>query len=87
MHADKFAYFLIAFAVYILLKAVALYKTLPVVNILFYVSMAISLLASNIPRVMDIPYQYAYPVKRVEQFTFFVSIVCFIALCIRYLLR
>lgn len=87
MHADKFAYFLIAFAVFILLKALAFYKTLPVVNILFYVSMAISLLCSNVPRVMDIPYQYAYPVKRVEYFTFFTSIVCFLALCIRYIIR
>ncbi len=87
MHADKFAYFLIAFAVFILLKALALYKILPVVNILFYISMSISLLCSNIPRVTDIPCQYAYPVKRVEYFTFFTSIICFIVLCFRYLIQ
>ncbi len=85
MHADKFAYFFIAFAIYLLLKAFALYTSSPLVNILLYISIAISLLASNVPRVMDISLHYAYPVKRVEYFTFFIAVVCFIALCIRHI--
>ena len=86
MHADKFAYFFIAFAIYLLLKAIALCTTNPLVNILLYISISISLLASNVPRVMDIPLHYAYPVKRVEYFTFFVAVICFIALCFRHIL-
>jgi hypothetical protein len=85
MSADKFAYFFIAFAVYMLLKAFALYKTISLVIILLYISMSISLLASNIPRVVDIPLHYAYPVKCVEYFTFFIAIICFIVLCFRHI--
>jgi len=48
------------------------------VNILFYISMAISLLCSNIPKVIDIPLHYAYPIKTVEYFTFFVSLHHFV---------
>jgi hypothetical protein len=87
LSAEKFAYFLIAFAIYIMIKALALYHVIPMVNILFYLSMSISLLCSNVPRVTDIPCHYAYPVKCVEHFTFFTSIICFIVLCFRYLLH
>jgi len=85
MFAEKFAYFFIAFAVFILLKALVFYRSVPMVNILFYISMAISLLCSNIPRVVDIPLHYAYPIKTVEYFTFFVSLICFIVLCFRHI--
>ena len=84
MSADKLAYFFIAFAVFMLFKALALYKTTPPVIILLYSSMSVSLLASNIPRVVDIPLHYAYPVKCVEYFTFFIAIICFIVLCFRH---
>lgn len=84
-HADKLAYFFIAFAVYLLLRAFATAPAVPLVNVLLYVSIAASLLASNIPRVIDIPLHYAYPVRCVELFTFGVSIVCFLALCIRHI--
>jgi len=86
MFAEKFSYFFIAFAVFILLKALVFYRSVPMVNILFYISMAISLLCSNIPRVVDIPLHYAYPIKMVEYFTFFVSLICFIVLCFRHIL-
>lgn len=85
LHADKIAYFFIAFAVYLLLRAFATALVIPLVNVLLYVSIATSLLASNIPRVIDIPLHYAYPVKCVEFFTFGISVVCFIALCIRHM--
>lgn len=85
MHADKLAYFFIAFAVVLLLKAFAICTTGPLINVLLYASISVSLLASNIPRVVDIPLHFAYPVKRIEYFTFFVAIVCFIALCIRHI--
>ena len=85
LHADKFAYFFIAFAVYLLIRAFSAHLTLPIVNVLLYVSIAASLLASNVPRVMDIPLHYAYPVKCVEYFTFGVSVVCFIAMCLRHM--
>ncbi|MGO5485708.1 hypothetical protein ACTQV0_04685 [Selenomonas montiformis] len=83
--ADKIAYFFIAFAVYLLIRAFSTYLIIPLVNVLLYVSIALSLLASNVPRVMDIPLHYAYPVRCVEYFTFCIAIVCFIALCIRHI--
>lgn len=86
MHADKVAYFFIATAVYLLLRAFTVSATSPVVNVLLYVGIAISLLASNVPRVLDIPLHYAYPVRCIEYFSFGVSIVCFIALCFRHVI-
>lgn len=83
--ADKLAYFFIAFAIYLLLRAFATAPVLPLVNVLLDVSIAASLLASNIPRVIDIPLHYAYPVKCIEFFTFGVSVVCFLALCLRHI--
>lgn len=83
--ADKIAYFFIAFAIYLLLRAFATALVTPLVNVLLYVSIATSLLASNIPRVIDIPLHYAYPVRCIELFTFGVSVVCFIALCLRHI--
>lgn len=86
MHADKIAYFFIAFALYLLLKAIALYHSIPIVNNLLYVAIAISLLASNVPRVMDIPLDFAHPVKMIEYFTFFFAICCFITLCLHHVI-
>ena len=84
-HNDKIAYFFIAFALYLLIRAFSESASAPLTIILLYVSIAISLLSSNVPRVMDIPLHYAYPVRCVEYFTFCISIVCFIALCIRHI--
>ena len=85
LHADKLAYFFIAFAIILLVRAFAGIGQLAITTILLYVSISISLLSSNIPRVLDIPLHYAYPVKCVEYFTFGVSVVCFIALCLRHM--
>lgn len=84
-HRDKLAYFFIAFAVYLLLRAFAIMHVAPVTNVLLYVSVAISLLASNVPKVIDIPLHSVYAVRRVEIFAFGLAIVCFIVLCVRYL--
>ena len=86
MHADKVAYFFIAFAVYLLLRAFSVYRTAPLVNVLLYVAIAVSLLTSNVPRVLDIPLHYAYPVRCVEYFTFGIAMVCFIALWLRHII-
>ena len=85
LHADKIAYFFIAFALYLLIRACATCAVSPLVNVMLYVSIATSLLASNIPRVLDIPLHYAYPVRCVEIFTFGIAVVCFIVLCLRHL--
>ena len=84
-HADKVAYFFIAFAILLLLRAFSCTPATPVSLILLYVSIALSLLSSNVPRVLDIPLHYAYPIKCVEYFTFGVSVVCFIALCLHHI--
>lgn len=83
--ADKIAYFFIAFALYLLLRAFSEVHTAPPTNILLYVSIAISLLASNIPRVVDIPLHCVYPVRCVEIFSFGLAIVCFLVLCMRHM--
>ena len=85
LHADKIAYFFIAFALYLLIRALATCAVSPLVNVMLYASIATSLLASNIPRVLDIPLHYAYPVRCVEIFTFGIAVVCFIVLCLRHL--
>lgn len=84
MHGDKVAYFFIAFAIYLLIRVFCVHATLPVANLTLHVSVAISLLASNVPRVLDIPMHYAYPVKCVEHFAFGLAVVCFIAVCFRH---
>lgn len=84
VHRDKAAYFLIAFAVYLLLRAFSLRGMLPA-KALLLASIAVSLLASNVPRVLDIPLHYAYPVRCVEYFAFGVAVVCFIAMCFRHI--
>ena len=84
-HADKLAYFFIAVAIYLLLRAFTIAHVAPLTNVLLYVSVAISLLASNVPKVIDIPLHSVYAVRRVEIFTFGLAIVCFIVLCVRYL--
>ncbi|TYZ24098.1 hypothetical protein [Selenomonas ruminis] len=85
LHADKLAYFFIAFAIYLLIRAFATALMIPLVNVLLYVSIATSLLASNVPRVIDIPLHYAYPIRCVEFFTFGIAIVCFIVLCLKHI--
>ena len=85
LHADKFAYFFIAFALYLLLRGISVLGAAPLANVLLYIAIALSLLASNIPRVLDIPLHYAYPVKCVEYFTFFIALICFAVLAIRHL--
>lgn len=86
MHGDKLAYFFIAFAVYLLVRVFAAAPGEPVTNILLHVSIAISLLASNVPRVLDIPMHYAYPVRCVEHFSFGLAVACFIVLCFRHMI-
>ena len=84
MHRDKLAYFFIAFAIYLLIRAFSMYAAASTATVLLYVSIAISLLASNVPRVMDIPMHYAHPVRCVEYFSFGLAVVCFIAMCFRH---
>ena len=85
-HGDKIAYFFIAFAIILLVRALGGIGRLTVTTIMLYVSIAVSLLASNMPRVLDIPLHYAYPVRCVEYFTFGTAVVCFIALCLHHMI-
>mgnify|MGYP000845016439 FL=1 len=84
-HGDKIAYFLIAFAVCLILMALSTYKTTRMANTILYTSVAISLLAENIPKVVEIPLHYAYPVKCIEYFMFFLAVLCFITVLLRHL--
>ena len=84
-YADKIAYFFIAFSLYQMLLAFSDEHTAPLTKIRRYVSIAISLLASNIPRVVDIPLHCVYPVRCVEIFSFGLALVCFLVLCMRHM--
>ena len=84
MHRDKVAYFFIAFAIYLLIRAFSMDIAAPKATVLLYAAIAVSLLASNVPRVMALPMHYAYPVRCVEYFSFGLAVVCFIAMCFRH---
>lgn len=84
-NADKLAYLFIAFALFIIIRTIATAGATPVVTVLLYLSIATSLLASNVPRVLDIPLHYVYPVRCIELFTFGVALVCFIVMCLHHI--
>lgn len=86
LHADKLAYFFIAFAIILLVRALAGIGHLAITTILLYMSISISLLASNMPRVLDIPLHYAYPVRCVEFFSFGTAVICFLVLCMKHVI-
>ncbi len=85
-HAEKISYFFIAFAIALLAHSFFGRFRTAFLNELLYLFVGLSLLASNIPRVLDIPLHYVYPLKCVEYFTFAVSVICFVLLCIRHLI-
>ena len=82
---DKITYVLIAFAVCLILMALSTYKTTRMANTILYTSVAISLLAENIPKVVEIPLHYVHPVRCIEYFMFFLSVLCFITVLLRHL--
>ena len=82
-HGDKVAYFFIAVSVYLLLRAFAEAKVSSLTVELLYFSIAISLLTSNVPRVVDVPLHFAYPLRCVELFSFLLAVAAFFLLCAR----
>ena len=84
-HGDKITYVLIAFAVCLILMALSTYKTTRMANTILYTSVALSLLAENIPKVVEIPLHYVHPVRCIEYFMFFLSVLCFITVLLRHL--
>ena len=84
-HGDKITYVLIAFAVCLILMALSTYKTTRMANTILYTSVAISLLAENIPKVVEIPLQYVHPVRCIEYFMYYLSDLCFITVLLRHL--
>ncbi|MDY6267364.1 MAG: hypothetical protein SPL39_00150 [Selenomonadaceae bacterium] len=85
-HGDKVAYFFIAFGLYLLFRAITEAHVTSLMGEALYISIAISLFASNVPRVMDIPLHLVEPIRKVEFFTFALALACFVALCLRYLI-
>ena len=85
-HGDKGAYWGIAFGVGLGLRRVAGERVTELMGEALYISIAISLFASNVPRVMDIPLHLVQPIRKVEFFTFALALCCFVALCLRYLI-
>ena len=85
-YAEKLTYLFIAFAIYLFLRAFGEARTGSIILVLLYASVAISLLASNVPKVVDVPLQMVYPVRCVEFFTFGLAVVCFIALFLKRIL-
>lgn len=83
---DKVAYFFIAFGIYLLFRAITEAHVTSLTGETLYISIAISLFASNVPRVVDIPLHMVQPIRKVELFTFALAIACFALLCLRYLI-
>lgn len=84
-HREKFAYLWIAVAVLLFSRTLLHARHMPLTDVLLYASVAASLLAGNVPRVVDLPLHYAYPVRCIELFTFGVALVCLFAFCLRRL--
>ena len=85
-HGDKVAYFFIAFGLYLLFRAITEAHVTSLTGETLYIAIAISLFASNVPRVMDIPLHMVDPIRKIELFTFALALACFAALCLRYLI-
>ncbi len=79
----KTATFLVAVAIYLILRALSGVGLYSLTQLTLYLAIAISLLASNVPRIMDIPLHYVYPVRVVELASFFVAVACFVLLFFR----
>lgn len=83
---DSLAYIFIALAIFIIFRAFtgAPAYSHSLAQLLLYLSIAISLLASNVPRVVDIPIHYVHAIKTVEYFSFCVAVICFLVVCVHY---
>lgn len=82
-HGEKAAYLFIAIGVYLLLRAVSEARVSSLTAELLYISIAVSLFASNVPRVVDLPLHLVYPLRCVELFTFCLAVAAFLMLCAR----
>ena len=80
---EKISYFIIAFSIYLLGKSMIFFHSLPIYSVLFDVFMAISLLCSNVPRVLPIKMQYLYYMKKVEYGALGLALLMFALLIIR----
>lgn len=79
---EKISYFIIAFSIYLLGKSAVFFNHMPIYSVLFDVFMAISLLCSNIPRVLPVKVQYLYYMKKVEYVTLGLALLMFVLLII-----
>ncbi|MBP2631414.1 MAG: hypothetical protein H6Q70_2042 [Firmicutes bacterium] len=80
---EKISYFIIAFSIYLLGKSAVFFNHMPIYSVLFDVFMAISLLCSNIPRVLPVKVQYLYYMKKVEYVMLGLALLMFALLIIR----
>ena len=80
---EKISYFIIAFSIYLLGKSAVFFNHMPIYSVLFDVFMAVSLLCSNIPRVLPIKMQYLYYMKKVEYITLGLALLMFALIIIR----
>ncbi|WP_110956377.1 hypothetical protein [Anaerosinus massiliensis] len=83
MLSEKVSYFIIAFSIYLLGKSIIFFHSLPLYSVLFDIFMAISLLCSNIPRVLPIKLEYLYYMKKIEYGTLGLALLMFAVLIIR----
>jgi hypothetical protein len=80
---EKISYFIIAFSIYLLGKSAVFFNHMPIYSVLFDIFMAISLLCSNIPRVLPVKSQYLYYMKKMEYITLGLALLMFVLLIIR----
>ena len=85
-NCDLIAILFIAVAVYLVFRAFHESPMLTPSNMLFYFAIAASLMASNVPRLINFSHEARDKLRFVEYLTLAVAIGCFVALCLEHTL-
>lgn len=80
LFSEKISYFIIAFSIYLLGKSILFFTVTPIIYLVFDISMAISLLCSNVPRVTAVPYRYLPLLHKLEYITFAIAIIALLSM-------
>lgn len=83
LFSEKLSYFIIAFSIYLLGKSILFFRVTPPVYLVFDIAMAISLLCSNIPRVLPVPYRYLYSMHKAEYITLGIAIIALLMMFLK----
>lgn len=83
LFSEKLSYFIIAFSIYLLGKSLLFFLVTPPIYLVFDIAMAISLLCSNVPRVLAVPFRYLYYIQKLEYITLGIAILALFMMFIK----